>query len=119
MLPAARTQPIAATTIDLLVVGGASLLRGWSFVEPTGSAAASIELYDGTGVDGAYIVGITLDPGESTRDWLADGGIGCLVGLYLHVVSGEVQGATWVSPAILLDGFAIAEGVRPVWSGSE
>lgn len=117
MFPAARSQPIDTTTSDVQVLGGAAFLHGWSLEETTGSAGASVVLRDGTGTDGVFIVGITLLPGESTRDWLAGAGIGVRTGLFLEVVAGSVEGAAWVLPATLDGPWEVAEGAHPLWAG--
>jgi hypothetical protein len=119
MLPAARALPIATRTTDLALTGGLTIVRGWSFVETTGGAPAALELYDGSGINGALIVAITLSQGESTRDWLSGSGIAAMGGLYLHLVTGSIKGAIWQSQATLDHDYAFADGARPVWSGNE
>lgn len=113
----ARTISIAETATDAQLVGGAVVVLGWSWIEATGSAAAEVDLYDGTGTNGSLIVPIALNQGESTRDWLAGPALHARGGLYMDVVSGSVRGAVWVIPAVDLDPYLVEQGDAAVWSG--
>ncbi len=119
MLPPARTRPIATTTTDLLLVGGASILTFYNFTETTGGAGAEIELYDGEAATGARIVSVTLTGGESTRDLIPKPGLGCYVGLFLHVVSGSIKGAVWTVTGELVGPYVAVQGLVPFWAGQE
>lgn len=77
------------------VLGGPSLLMGWSFLESTGAAAATVEVYDGYGAGAQLVTAISLSAGQSTRDWLGPHGIYCSEGLFVNVVAGSVRGALW------------------------
>lgn len=118
-LPGARTTPIPTTTAGYLLVAGASLLAGWSFIETTGGAPAELALYDGAGTNGALIADIALAAGESTRDLIPAPGLAVHTSLYLDVVSGSIRGAVWLTPAVIIDGYAFAEGYVPVSAGDE
>lgn len=111
----ARTIPIATTTTDLTVIGGASVLFGWTWIETTGSAVANVELYDGSGTNGALIVPVALNSGESTRDLWGHPGLGVQTGLFLHVVSGSVKGSLWIVPGEVYDEYVIEQGYRGVF----
>lgn len=117
MLPASRSEPIPATTASVQVLGGAAFLHGWALMESTGSAGAVVRFRDGTGTDGVVIAPISLTGGESTRDFFPGAGVAVRSGLFLEVVSGEVEGAAWVLPATLEGPFEVAEGHHPLWSG--
>lgn len=78
------------------VLGGPGLLMGWSFLESTGAAGATVEVWDGGDTTGQLVTAISLVAGESTRDWLAGDGILLQVGLFVNVISGSVRGALWV-----------------------
>jgi hypothetical protein len=116
-LPAAKALPIPTTTTDVVLAGGLLIVRGWAFKNLDPANPASVELYDGTGTNGALIVPIDLLASESTRDWLSGSGIGAMAGLYLHVVKGTVQGSIWYSAATLEDDFAFVDGTKPFWTG--
>lgn len=118
-LPGARTTPIATTTTGELLVGGALLLVGWSFIETTGAAVAELALYDGSSNGGALIADIALSAGESVRDLISGAGLACYTSLFLDVVAGSIRGAVWTHPATVIDGYAFAEGYRPAWAGDE
>ena len=75
--------------------GGRSLIMGWSLLETTGTAAATVEIWDGQDATGQLIAAISLDPGESTRDWLGPEGIETDIGLFVRVIGGSVRGAVW------------------------
>lgn len=67
-----------------------------SFRETTGTASATVDLYDGTGTDGLWVDSIALSPGQSTRDYYLPGQYPYRTGLFLDVVSGSVRGAVTV-----------------------
>jgi hypothetical protein len=117
MLPPASTFPIPTTTTDVALVGGASVLTFYGFTETTGAAAAEVQLFDGSGTNGALIVDVALLQGESTRDLIPAPGLMVSVGLFLHVVSGSVQGSVWTVPGDLVDDWVITQGYRPVFGG--
>lgn len=69
---------------------------GWSIVETTGTAGATIRLWDGVANEGSVIVRIDLNANESTRDRGGPPGIQCVSGgIYLQVVSGSVEGVIY------------------------
>jgi hypothetical protein len=117
LLPAAKVLPILTTTTDVALAGGLWVVRGWAFKNTDGANPASVELYDGTGTNGALIVPVDLLAGESTRDWLSGSGIAAESGLYLHVAAGSVEGSVWYSAGTLDDGFAFVDGAKPFWTG--
>lgn len=119
MLPPARTVPIATTTTDEKLVGGASILTFYNFTETTGSASAEVELYDGDDATGALIVNVTLNQGESTRDPLPKPGLGCRQGLFLNVVSGSIKGSVWIVPGEIIGPYVAVQGLAPFWRGGE
>ena len=66
---------------------------GWSFIETTGAAAATLELFDGSSTGGATIA--------------------VRVSLFLNVISGSIRGAVWVVPAERLEPYEALQGVVP------
>lgn len=119
MSAAAQVKEFTATTATEQLLGGVSVVHGWSVTETTGSADAECELRDGTEDGGALIANITLSGNESIRDVVPAPGIGALVGVRLVVLAGSVKGSVWHSPATLIDGIAVTIGVKPVWGGGE
>lgn len=83
------------TAGDTQLTGRGCRLFGWSFQESTGTDPASILLVDGSDAAGTLIVPISLDPGQSTRDWLGYPGIRCRSGIFLAIGSGSVFGSIW------------------------
>lgn len=78
-------------TADTVVTGREARIYGWSFTETTGTDPAHIVVVDGTNVNGEAIVDITLDPGQSTRDYPAKPGLQCRSGVAVAVISGSVR----------------------------
>jgi hypothetical protein len=71
-----------------VIANGASWLTGYAFEEVTGKARARIALYDGT----SELVPISLNPGESTREF-AGRRLPVSTGvLKVEVLEGEVEG---------------------------
>jgi hypothetical protein len=68
---------------------------GWSLLETTGTTAAVVELYDGYDSGAQLLAAIALSPGQSTRDWLAGGGLLSQEALFVRIVSGTVRGVIW------------------------
>lgn len=114
-----RVVPFGTTTATARLVGGASVLLGWSLLETTGGATATATLYDGEQNNGQTVAAISLLAGQSTRDWLGVPGLLCERGLTLVVSSGSVSGAVWVVPG-RVDGSVISlEGSYQLWSGEQ
>lgn len=101
MFGPAQVLPVAATSTSVDVFEGAAILHGWSWRETTDLTRAEVELRDGAG--GPSIVTITLDAGESTRDWLSGAGIYVRTGLYVAVTSGTVKASLWALPLASTD----------------
>lgn len=116
-LPGARAYGLTADDFSGTIITGAALLRGWSFTENTGSAPATVNLYDGGGTDGTLVASITLDQGQSTRDSLTGAGIECRVGLFVDVAVGAVDGAVWANAGEYFGGYVIVPGMAPYVSG--
>lgn len=93
--PHAQSLSFAATGSQRLAQGRL-LLMGWHFLETSGSAAATLELYDGMDTTSQLVLVVSLSASQSTRDWLAGDGILCGEGVYLNVISGTVRGGVWV-----------------------
>lgn len=84
------------TTSKVLQPGGLAGLDGWSITETTGSARASLRIWDGVVSGGVRNYGlITLDPGESTRDAFPLALEILSGGLFLQVLSGSIEGAVY------------------------
>lgn len=88
--------PVVAQANSKQLWGKECHLMGWSFVESTGAAAATVWLYDGQDATGSVVAVIPLAAGASSS--LSTGllGIACRGGLYMAVKAGSVTGATWV-----------------------
>lgn len=94
-LPPSIAVAIPVTTTDQEVQGRGGIVTGWSFKETTGAATAEVWIVNGNNATGVPIAFITLLANQSVRDVLADNGVLCDLGLFVHVVSGSVQGSVW------------------------
>jgi hypothetical protein len=83
----ARTRPIT----------GRGILRGYGFRETSGAGTATVLLRAGSDASGDVVVPITLQAGESVRDWFSDEGIAILGGLFVDV-TGAVDGSVYLNP---------------------
>jgi hypothetical protein len=113
-LPGARPFALPSTSGGFLVASGAVYVLGWAFKESTGSAAASVDIYDGLGTGGVLIAPISLSSGESTRDYPPPPGIECRQGCYVNIASGGVVGSLWALMAVIYDEYALVEGDIPI-----
>jgi hypothetical protein len=68
---------------------------GFSFRETSGSASATVRIYDGDTATGALLDAVQLSAGESAREFYP-GGIRAQEGVYVDVVSGAVEGSVRV-----------------------
>lgn len=73
-------------------------IRRFTLRETTGTTAAVVRLYDGSGTGGALIETISLSPGQSTRDRYNYGEFEYEAGLYMSVVSGTFEYAIELNP---------------------
>lgn len=80
-----------------LVLGGQTLLGGFSITETTGAAGATVDLFDGESAGGILIARIALLAGESTRDALPYPGLHCRGGLFANVVAGAITATAFAA----------------------
>lgn len=90
-----RPIPVQQTSQGKAVVKKAADILGWSFVETTGVNGARVDIYDGIDNTGTLIAVVQLNASESVIVYLSDQGIHCLVGIYLDVKNGSVEGSVW------------------------
>jgi hypothetical protein len=91
--------PGAAVTASRQVLNSdVHALIGWSIAETTGTAGATIRLWDGRNTTAEQFTRINLQPNESVRDWFIPRGIRCFTGaVFLQVIGGSVEGVVyWV-----------------------
>ena len=82
----------------LPLVGGSGCITWHSVYESTGTAAATVALYDQGTSSGQQLMYVTLSSGQSTRDFIGLHALPFLGGLYLDVVTGSIGGSitAWV-----------------------
>jgi hypothetical protein len=76
-------------------LGFSVVLYGYTLVNPSSSATAALNLYDGGDTTGNPIFPVTFAASESIGDWFGPNGIWLRNGLYANVTSGEVKGAVF------------------------
>lgn len=91
-----RSVPVPATSTSRNIIKTAGALIGWSLRETTGSAAASVDIYDGNTNEGTKVASMAMASGGDDHIYMGPFGIPVRTGLYLDVVSGSVAGAVWV-----------------------
>jgi hypothetical protein len=80
----------------LFTFGG--FVRRVSIRESTGTAPATVRFWDGGDVTGQLVDPITLVANESARDQYARGEYPIRVGLFMEVVTGEVDLSVTIQP---------------------
>lgn len=83
--------PLGTITAGTPVTGRECRLYGWSFVETTGTDPAELVVYDGGSAGGTPVVHVTLDAGQSTRDYPPKPGLRIQSGIWVEIVSGSVD----------------------------
>lgn len=78
-----------------VVLSGRGVLRGYSFRETSGTAAAVLRVRAGFNATANLIASVSLVAGESVRDYFGESGLRADTGLYVEVVSGVVEGSVW------------------------
>lgn len=79
---------------DQALITGSGRYKGLT-VRETGSAAASVVLYDNTAASGTIIETVALAAGESATVWLEGDGLLFTTGVYVDV-TGTLQGSVRV-----------------------
>jgi hypothetical protein len=81
------------TTASVLITSQAVGLKGFCVAESTGTNNAKVVIRDGTTTAGKVVDVVTLAPNESVRDWYGPDAKRMDSGIFLHVVSGQVEGS--------------------------
>lgn len=109
-LPPAQLLPFDATSADVQLLTGLYVLRGWSVLETTGAAAASLLLRDGASTTAPVVASASLAQGTTSTSTTGTGGLLLRTGLYLDVTAGSVSGTVWYNAVTIIDGIAIVAG---------
>lgn len=86
----------ALTGSDQTVVtagGGPGQYFGFAVRETSGTASATVRVYDNTANSGTLLDTIQLVAGESAREWYGPQGLPYFTGIRVDVVSGAVEGS--------------------------
>lgn len=93
----ARMLPVPITAADVAISNAQEIVVGWSFVEATGAAPATLQLLDGVDAGGVGGIEIALNPGQSATDNTGGWCLRFSRGVFLNLVSGSVRGSVWVA----------------------
>ena len=86
--------PLPLPAASAVLESRRGLLAGWSFRETSGSATATLRLWNTTNASGVKVATVSINAGESTRDNLTTP-VECEGGIYFELVSGAVEGSIW------------------------
>lgn len=87
------TYPVQANT----PIGGFVRIMGWALNEKTGTAGATLTIYDSPDTSDPSPIVIGLAPGQTVRDWFGPQGVRLDSGLNVVVTSGAVGGKLFIS----------------------
>lgn len=91
----ARYLTFDINATHMLLLGFASDFFGWSMSNPSGSVAASIDLYDGADGSGTPFLTVKLATSADDIRWFGPNGIRLNNALYANVTAGEVKGSVF------------------------
>ena len=90
----AVAKPLPLPAASQAISGRAGRLMGWSVRETSGTATATFRLWNTTTASGVKVATVSLNAGESSRDYLP-AAVDCEGGLYFELVSGALEGSVW------------------------
>lgn len=93
----ARMLPVPATVADVAISNTQEIIVGWSFVETTGLAPATVQLLDGVDSGGVGGIEIALSTGQSATENTGGWCLRFSRGVFLNVITGSVRGSVWVA----------------------
>lgn len=91
----ARYLSFDINATHMLLLGFASDFFGWSVSNPSGSVAASMDLYDGSDSSGTPVFTIKLATSADDIRWFGPNGVRLNNALYANVTAGEVKGSVF------------------------
>jgi hypothetical protein len=93
-----RILTVTAPGSSGLLDGAGGRVVWWAWRETSGTAGAVLRLWDGSGPNGGLLVPISLNAGESTRDFPGWHSLPYRTGLFLELVVGSIEGQVTVVP---------------------
>lgn len=87
----ARPSPLTMT------VTGYVVLMGFAVKESSGTAAAEVDIYNGTDNKGLLTLPVTLTASQSTSEWYGPNGLEMSEGLFVVIASGAATGTLWIA----------------------
>lgn len=89
------TVPLTTGPAGLDLFQGTGHWCGWALIDPSGTVAAVVEIYDGMDVGGQLMCVAGVSAGASAAPIFEPEGVSFHIGLFLNVVSGTVRGVIW------------------------
>jgi hypothetical protein len=101
--PAEETWPADYLQFDQTVSAAGPIsfpvkVMGWAIRNPSSTALAEVDFFDGTDASGTVVIPVTLDWNESSRETWCPNGIRFKNGLFINVTAGEVRGSVFWLP---------------------
>ncbi len=94
---AGYARPTPLTGSDQVVVGAPAVYRGLTLRETSGSAGATVRLYEhASAASGTLLQTVALAQGESFNVTHSGAGIWAANGIYCDIVSGAVEGSVYI-----------------------
>jgi hypothetical protein len=87
-----RSTAVALTGSNQTVAQSSATYCGFSIRETTGTAQATVRVWNGTSATGTLLDDIALSAGQSARELYPEG-ILADVGIFVQIVSGTVAGS--------------------------
>jgi len=77
------------------VIGFSVVLFGWAATETSGSATASVDVYDASDHVGVAVLPVRLASGESAEAWYGPNGVWFKNGVHHNVSPGQAKGSVF------------------------
>lgn len=90
--PAHHVEWVLASGNKPLLPFGVRLM-GWTAAETSGSAACTINIYDGADTSGSIVLPVKLASGQSSTDWYGPNGIVFRNGVTVSMGAGASEGS--------------------------
>jgi len=88
--------PFSGLSADKLITTLKCRIIGWNFDEDTGSASATIDVYDGANTSGIRIARVDTPTGQSKDFTFSPPYYPTLGGIYINVTSGTISGTIYM-----------------------
>lgn len=87
-----KTTAVALTGSNQTIAQPSSVYCGFSIRETSGTAVATVRIWNGTSATGTILDDISLTAGQSARELYPEG-IAAELGIFVQIVAGSVAGS--------------------------